>query len=195
MKNLLKALLTAIALNLILVNYSFAGGVMGSQNQTVAKPDVDPSRVLSLTADSMGQRQLQSRKFTDSSNEKVLTACVHVLQDLGFNIDNTEPTLGLVKGSKSREAIETGQVIGKILLMALVGADIPIDKNQNLIASIVVSSSTASTNATIVRVTFARVVWNDKNAVSKAERLEDPQVYQEFYEKLSKSLFLEAQNI
>ena len=197
MHNLLKILLTATALNLVLINYSFSGGLIGSQNQTIskAKEDVDSSRVLSLTHDSMEQRQLQSRKFTDSNDEKVLRACVHVLQDLGFNIDNIEPKLGIVNGSKSRQAVESGQVIGKVIFGLVFGGNIPIDSKQNLVASIVVSSSSSNTSTTIVRVTFARTVWNEENNVSKAERLDDPQIYQEFYDKLSKSLFLEAQNI
>lgn len=173
---------------------AMADGLMGSQNNNVAKQDIDPSRVLSLSADSMEQRQLQSRKFDDASEEKVLTACVHVLQDLGFNIENTEPKLGLVKGTKARDATEGGQVAGKILFAVLFGGDIAIDKNQNMVSSIVVSNG-AKPKTVIVRVNFGRVVWNDRGVVSKAERLEEPQIYQEFYEKLSKSLFLEAQSI
>lgn len=178
---------------LSIINLAMADTI-GAPSNTVKDTSQDASRVLNLSADSMEQRQLQSRKFVDIEEEKVLAACVHVLQDLGFNIDNTESKLGLVKGSKSREAVEGGQMAGKILVAALFGVDVPIDKNQNMISSIVVSSG-SQLKTSIVRVTFSRIVWNDKNAVSKAERLEDPQIYQEFYEKLSKSLFLEAQSI
>jgi hypothetical protein len=62
-------------------------------------------------------------------------------------------------------------------------------------ASIVVSNSAMDAESAIVRVTFSRIVWNDSNAVSKAERLEAPEMYQEFFDKLSKSLFLEEQKI
>lgn len=180
--------------NLTLVNTAFAGGLAGPPNNDIVKKDIDPARVLSLSSDSMELRQLQSRKFDEISEEKVLIACVHVLQDLGFNIENTEPKLGLVKGTKSREAIEAGQVAGKILFAVLFGGDLAIDKNQNMVSSIVISSGTNS-KSVIVRTNFGRIVWNDRGLVSKAERLEDPKIYQEFYEKLSKSLFLEAQNI
>jgi hypothetical protein len=194
MTNLFRLALAFVAINLFLLSNASAGGLTSPQGQAVIKDEIDPKRVLSLTSDSMELRQLQSRKFDDSSEAKVLTACVHVLQDLGFVIDNTDLKLGLVKGSKSRDAVEAGQVAGKVLFAILFGGNLAIDKNQNLVASIVVSPS-AKSQTTIVRVTFGRVVWNDQNAVSKAERLEEPQIYQEFYEKLSKSLFLEAQNI
>jgi hypothetical protein len=72
---------------------------------------------------------------------------------------------------------------------------LPVDKEQKMSASIVVSNSAMDAESAIVRVTFSRIVWNDSNAVSKAERLEAPEMYQEFFDKLSKSLFLEEQKI
>ena len=46
-----------------------------------------------------------------------------------------------------------------------------------------------------VRVTFQRVIFNDRGHISKAEQINDPMIYKEFFERLSKSVFLEAQQI
>jgi hypothetical protein len=120
---------------------------------------------------------------------------VNVLQDSGFNIENTELKLGTILASKQREAVESGQVAGAIIIAVIFGVAIPIDSNQTMYASIVVSPSSSDKKSSLVRITFSRLVWNDRGALSKAERLEDPEVYQTFFTKLSKGLFLEAQNI
>lgn len=49
--------------------------------------------------------------------------------------------------------------------------------------------------ATSVRVTFQRVVINTEGQITRQEALSDPQMYQEFFDKLSQSVFLEAQDI
>jgi hypothetical protein len=52
-----------------------------------------------------------------------------------------------------------------------------------------------ASNGYIVRVTFQRLVWNQRGVLTKIEAVNEPEIYQEFYEKLSKSIFLQAQNV
>jgi hypothetical protein len=192
--NLLFASLIFCA-TLFLSNTSFAQNIGQSEDSENIKQEISAQDVLKLEPESMAQRQLQTRKYNTASEDKIMTACVNLLQDSGFNIDNTEAKLGLILGSKAREAMESGQVAGAIIVAVIFGVNVPIDKHQKMFASIVISPAPSEKKATLVRVTFSRLVWNTHNAVSKAERLEMPEMYQTFFEKLSKSLFLEAQNI
>jgi hypothetical protein len=48
---------------------------------------------------------------------------------------------------------------------------------------------------TRVRVTFQRTVWNQAGQMTRNESLDDPELYREFFFKLSKSVFLDAQGI
>jgi len=152
-----------------------------------------PKEALRLDEESLKQRQVQSRVFETGDEVKVLAACSALLQDLGFSIDESSTRLGVIVGSKDRSAVSAGQVIGAIFLSALVGAAVPWDKNQKMRASVVTRPLGEDGTRVAVRVTFQRIVWNTENTVSKREGLTDPAIYQEFFDKLSKSLFLEAQ--
>ena len=176
---------------------SFAGmnDAAQGQNKSAIEDQMAAEDVLKLTPDSMALRQMQSRKYETDDLKKILDACVGLLQDNGFTLEEISPKLGTVLGSKAREAVEAGQVAAAVAVAVVFGIGIPIDVEQKMSASIVVSEAASDAKSSIVRVNFSRLVWNDANAVSKAERLEQPEMYQEFFDKLSKSLFLEEQKI
>lgn len=71
----------------------------------------------------------------------------------------------------------------------------PVDKNQKIRASLVVSPSGNDGKAHTVRVTFQRVIWNTQGQITRSEWIREPELYQQFYEKLSKAVFLEAHKI
>lgn len=152
-----------------------------------------PPETLKWTNETLEQRQLQTRKFETNDETLILTSCAGLLQDLGFNIDESETKLGLIVGSKDREAVDAGQVFAAVLIAALGGGATPIDQNQKLRASIVTMPKDGQSIA--VRVTFQRIVWNTHGQVTKTEPLTDPEYYQDFFEKLSKAIFLEAHDV
>ena len=75
----------------------------------------------------------------------------------------------------------------------------PISKDQTIRVSFVVrpvsdSNGKATLDSHFVRVTFQRVVRRTDNSMY-AETLREPELYTDFYERVSKSVFLEAQKI
>ncbi len=152
-----------------------------------------PKDALQLSQESMQLRQLQTRAFSTNNEKKLLVAGAGVLQDLGYNIDESETQLGVIVGSKDRDATEAGQVAAAVLVAALGGGAMPIDKNQKIRASIVTRPS--GKKQTNLRITLQRVVWNTQGQISKTQSIEDPLIYQEFFSKLSNAVFLEAQEI
>lgn len=154
-----------------------------------------PPEALQLDEDSLKLKQLQTRVFDTHDEPKVITACASLLQDIGFNIDESETHLGVVVGSKDRSAVNAGQVVGAILLAALTGAVIPVDKNQKMRACVITKPVGEKSDRIAVRVTFQRIVWNTQGQVTTLEGLTEPSMYMEFFDKLSKSLFLEAHEL
>ena len=153
-----------------------------------------PQEALVFNKDTLANRQLQTRKFDTKSEKELLTAASGVLQDLGFNLDESAPGVGVLVGSKNRDATDSGQVVAAIALAVLFGSNMAIDKEQKIRASLITRPSETG-KGHLLRVTFQRIVWNTQGAVSKIEPISEPLIYQEFFEKLSKSVFLEAQKI
>ena len=161
--------------------------ILSACNQTI------PKSALQLNPESFELRQLQTRTFSTSNEKKLIMAGAGVLQDLGFAIDESETKLGVIVGSKDRDAVEAGQVAAAIFVALLGGGAMPIDNNQKIRASLVTRSK--GKKETNLRITLQRIVWNTQGQVSRTESIEDVQIYQEFFSKLSKAVFLDANEI
>ena len=160
-----------------------------------------PKNFLKLSKNSLQTRQLQMRQFETINEKGVISACAGVLQDMGFTLDDSETKLGLIVASKDRSARNAGQVTlatMEVILSALGGhssnAFNDIDKVQKIRASVVTKLNSEG-NKIIVRVTFQRIVWNNIGNISKMENLNNLKLYQGFFDKLSKAIFLEEQKI
>lgn len=154
-----------------------------------------PKDALKLTPQTLENRSIQTRMYEGLSEEEILSASAGVIQDLGFNIEESETKLGVIVGSKDRDASETGQLVAAVALAVLFGADMSVDKNQKMRVSLIVKPIDESNEKHTVRATFQRIVWNTKNQVTKAEQLDNPESYTEFFDRLSKAVFLEGHRI
>lgn len=154
-----------------------------------------PKDALSLSPESLAQRQIQTRKYETKDEAKILTACAGLLQDLGFSIDESETKLGVITSSKMRSAVNAAQITTAVFYTLLTGVPMSTDKEQKMRASVITRPVGENGEYIAVRVTFQRIVWNTQGQVTVSESLTDPKLYQEFFDKLSKSIFLEAQGI
>ncbi len=152
-----------------------------------------PKEALQLRPESLELRKLQTRSFETKDEKQLLVAGAGILQDLGYNIDESETKLGVIVGSKDRDAVEAAQVAGAIMIAALGGGSVPIDKNQKIRASLITFPGKGKT--TNLRITIQRIVWNTAGQISKTQSIEDPEIYQDFFTKLSKAVFLDANEI
>lgn len=158
-----------------------------------------PKEALQLSPESLKNRQIQTRRF-DIDEKTMLSASAAVLQDLGFTIDESETELGVIACSKTRDATNAGQIAGAVFVALLTGAVTPVDKEQLIRASlithpIVIDETDPSKCRTAVRVTFQRIITNTQGQATRRECINEPEIYHEFFDKLSQSVFLEAHEI
>lgn len=154
-----------------------------------------PKDALKLTPDTLENRSLQTRKYEGISEEEILAASAGVIQDLGFTIEESETKLGVIVGTKDRDATEAGQVVAAVALAVLFGASVAVDKNQKMRVSLVVKPIEGKEKDHFVRATFQRIVWNTNNQITRAEQISTPEAYTEFFDRLSKAIFLEGHRI
>jgi hypothetical protein len=154
-----------------------------------------PARAMQLPAASLDVRQLQTRRFADIEEAALLAASAGVLQDLGFNLDESETELGLIVASKRQSASDSDLEKFRQVLNIFADIEIAVDRDQRIRASLVSWPVPNKSAEYFVRVTFQRVVWNTENEISKRQTLNEPVLYQEFFNRLSKSVFLEAQSL
>lgn len=146
-----------------------------------------------LDAQYLARRQSETRRFETDDEDAMLVASAQVLQDLGFTLEESETKLGLITASKMRNAMSIGGVASAILLSALFGGPATYDVDQKIYITLV-SMKSRDSKGFNVRVEFARIINNSQNQ-TRVEVIKEPEIYQDFFDKLSQSLFLTANNL
>lgn len=153
-----------------------------------------PSKdALRLNESSLADRQMQSRKFGAKDDAIILTAAADVLQDMGYILQDTDRETGLINAYKQADAAEKGEKIASYILTLLLLTPVSHDETQRIWVNFVVTPSASQADQYVARVTFQRQIFDDYGGLSRTEIMRHPQLYQKFFEALSKSVFLEAQ--
>ncbi len=160
-----------------------------------------PKNLLVLPENYLSAREQQMRKYATTDEKKVILGAAGALQDLGFTIDKSQMDLGMIVSSKNRTAVSAGQVTAALaadVACSLLGCYSNLygqtDKTQKIEASVLINSALTN-DSIVVRVKFQTVVWNAQGQVSRFETISDPKMYHDFFEMVSKAIFLEEQKI
>jgi len=169
-------------------------------------PHTQPAELFQLAPESSAHRAMQTRFFETSNQQELLSASAAALQDLGFQIEESVREVGFLRAAKERSAREYGQDIGRVLtwLLSMGHVVMPVDLHQKIAAALVARPLNHEGARQEVRIMFYRVVWKgdgqaDRNYIPPGEQtmemIRDPEIYQQFFAKLSKAVFLEAHTI
>lgn len=165
-----------------------------------------PDDAFRLTESALEMRELQTREYEGVTELDLLSASAAVLQDLGYGIDEIERELGVLSASKRADARDSAEIAGKIaldvadcLLTFFLGCEDDAYRSskdvQDIKLTLVVLPVTDDDDAHRVRVTIQRVVWARSGDLYAQETINDAAVYQAFFDKLSKSVFLEKEGV
>lgn len=169
-------------------------------------PHTEPAELFTLTPDAPKHRAMQTRMFETPNERELLSASAAVLQDLGFQVEESQQDVGFLRATKERSAREYGQYVRQALMFVLSLGKVlqPVDLHQKIAASLVARPLNPEATRQEVRIMFYRVVWKGDGQVDNQyippgeqymEMIRDPEIYQQFFAKLSKAVFLEAHRI
>jgi len=176
-------------------------------------PHTPPAEFFRLSEQSGLHRAAQTRIFETANQRELLSASAATLQDLGFQIDESAPEVGFLRAAKERAAREYGQEIlrGVLFVVGVAGRSlilIPVDLQQQIVASLAIRPIAADGSRQEVRIAFYRIVWKGDGQQSsqnssqyippglqRMEMIRGAELYQQFFARLSKAVFLEAQRI
>jgi hypothetical protein len=166
----------------------------------------EPAELFALTTDIPKNRAMQTRMFETPNERELLSASAAVLQDLGFQVEESQREVGFLRATKERSAREYGQYVKQVLVLLLSLGKVrqPVDLHQKIAVSLIARPLNAEATRQEVRIMFYRVVWKGDGQVDNQyippgeqymEMIRDPEIYQQFFAKLSKAVFLEAHRI
>lgn len=165
-----------------------------------------PEDAFRLSESALELREIQSRTYEDVTDIQILSASSAVLQDLGYAIDEVEKELGVLSASKRADASNDAEKLGNLaldvadcLLTLFLGCEndsYTSSKDvQDIRMTLVVLPNPAKEQTFQVRLTMQRIVWAMNGELSEQETVNDAAVYQAFFDKLSKSVFLEKEGV
>ena len=201
-------------------NLAIALAVCIASSACYSPPKTTPLELFVLAPESAANKAAQTRRFETPNSDELLSASAAVLQDLGFQVTEADRALGFLRATKERSARERGQEIQRSVvatltfLLSMLGAAggsasnvtliLPVDLHQQINASLIARPIDARDREQEVRIVFYRLVWKSDGASGnqqilpgeqRMEMIRDAEIYQQFYARLSKAVFLEAQRI
>lgn len=161
--------------------------IIGILPVEAAKKEVVQSKKTQLE-----KREFQTRMFETKDKTLVMKALLNVLQDEGFMVNNANPLLGFISGTKEFDrkdkTIDTSKEFGTtggVLYWSGVTVAM-IEATANI---------TEYGKQTRVRINFKRKLLNVYGNAQSISEIEDELYYQEFFVKVDKAIFIQNQKI
>jgi hypothetical protein len=160
-----------------------------------------PESALRLPESTLEVRSMQTRTLAAPTENDILIATIAVLQDMEFNVERIEKPLGVITASKVTDADSATEKTGLFFLDLLCAASSSASCNamssaqddQHIILTMVILPSLARRGEFTARITIQRVVYDKMDRIKVLERIDVAETYQEIFDNLRKSLFIQVE--
>lgn len=123
---------------------------------------------LSPTGTAVETRARQSRRFDTTDQVLMMQSAIGALQDLGYTVEESNASTGVIVGSR----LSGGRI----------RVQVSVHKLPN-------------EAGTAMRATFQRILYRPGAMLPFGDTLDDPAIYQGFFERVAQSAFLTAHEI
>ncbi len=159
-----------------------------------------PEDALRLPESTVELRAMQTRVLEAPAESDILVATIAVLQDMEFNIERVEKPLGVITASKLADADSASEKSALLFLdiLCAAGGGTNCDAwsmaqdDQAITMTVVVLPSLARQGEFSVRVTMQRVIYDKVDRIRLLETISEPIIYEEIFDNLRKSLFIQV---
>lgn len=174
----------------ILYGIIILGLILSSMSVYAKSPKSDVASSPAKTQ--LEKRQFQTREYEGADKALIMKAMLNVLQDEGFIVNNANPLLGFISGSKEFDVTDKSIDIEK---------EFGATRKALIWQGVRVATIEATANVTEygkqirVRTTFKRKLLNTYGNAQKINEIEDQNYYQDFFAKVDKAIFIQKQKI
>jgi hypothetical protein len=134
-------------------------------------------------------REFQTRTYSDVDSKTVMKAMLNVLQDDGFIVENAVPELGLLTATRELDVEDKGKAFWASFFA---GVHARWEKNSIVEASCNVSDIKDGCK---VRVNFQQKLLDNRGGIVEINQVDEQEFYQIFFNKVSKSIFIQRQGL
>jgi hypothetical protein len=134
-------------------------------------------------------RAFQTRSYPNHDTKAVMKAVINTLMDDGFLVRNADKDLGFINANKE---VNQGDRFDRFWAVMAQGENARYRVNSVTEASVNVSEFGAETK---VRVVFQIKVIDNFGVPMDTRTIDDLAVYQEFFSKVDKSLFIDREKL
>lgn len=142
--------------------------VLGALAAGCAPTAEQQAAALAPASSAVATRARQSRRFDTADQMLMMQSAIGALQDLGYTIEESNAGTGVIVASR----VSGGRIRAQVYVRALPNGA-----------------------GTAMRATFQRILYRPGAMLAVGETLDEPLLYQGFFERVAQSAFLTAHEI